>query len=244
MGTGCRRMISILCPTRARPSEFRRMVDSAMQTAHTPDELRILYFLGSDEPLQQHYPKEIKNCMHFIGQPWPAVMASNYLAMKCREFNPDSTLYMVGADDMVFATPEWDRALKESYAQSDSKIQVYSLRDSRDANGTPHPIISREYVMAMGYFLPPIFLHWYVDTWTVEIARSSGCFSHLTDYLLIHDKPSDRGRVDETHQRIRALGWHERDTYVNRTCEHLLGTEKERLRRIMQLQAGTREHFD
>lgn len=237
-------MISILCPTRGRPVEFRRMVDSAMQTADAPDKLRVMYFLGSDDPRMHDYPKEIKNCMSFIGQPWSAVMASNYLAMKCREFNPDSTLYMVGADDMVFATPEWDKALLNAHKKMQEKIHVFSLRDSRDPSGTPHPIISREYVRVMGYFLPPIFLHWYVDTWTVEIARTNNCFTHLTDYLLIHDKPSDRGEKDETHIRPRRLGWHERDTYVNHTCAHFLGMEKERLGRMIQLQNGTREHLD
>lgn len=68
-------MISILCPTRARPKEFQRMVNSAMLTAHNPDNIRILYFVGNDDPNLHEYPKEIKGCMMFIGQPWSAVMA-------------------------------------------------------------------------------------------------------------------------------------------------------------------------
>lgn len=222
-------MISILCPTRARPTELKRMIDSAFATAHSPDKIRILYFIGDDDPKLHEYPKDLKNCIMFIGAPWSAVMASNYLAEKCREFVPETNLFMVGSDDIVFATPEWDKALEDNYAGLKNKIHVYSLRDSRDPKGTPHPILTREYVDAMGYFLPPIFLHWFVDTWTTEIAKHNNCFTHLMDYLLVHEKPSDKGNPDETHSRIRKFGWHSRDTFVNQACQHFLRYEKDRL---------------
>lgn len=237
-------MISILCPTRGRPAELKRMIDSAFATAHNPADIRVMYFVGSDDPKIHEYPKELRNCMMLVGPPWSAVMASNYLSMKCKEYFPDTKLFMVGSDDMILSDRGWDGALKEHYGKLNNKIHVYSLRDSRDANGTPHPIMTKEYIDAMGYFLPPIFLHWFVDTWTVQIARSNKLFTHLMDYLLIHDKPSDRGAPDETHTRIRNLGWHDRDRYVNETCQHFLGMEEERLGLLIQLQNGTREHLD
>lgn len=237
-------MITILCPTRGRPAQFQRMVNSARDTAHNPENVRVLFYVGNDEALLQSYRHDMPNCTMLIGHPWSAVMASNYLAMRCAEFFPDTKLYMVGADDMVFATPHWDKALTDAYEALQDKTHVFSLRDSRDSYGTPHPILTHEFVTAMGYFLPPIFLHWFVDSWTVDIAKSNGCFTHLHDYLLIHDKPSDRGVKDETHSRIRTMGHHDRDTYVNSVCQHFLATEKERLGRMMQQQRGTREHLD
>lgn len=237
-------MITILCPSRGRPREFKRMVESAIQTAHDPDNLRFMLFLGTDDPSLGTYSRDLKNVTIFVGQPWSAVMASNYLYTKAKELLPQTRLFMVGADDMVFSTPLWDKALMDEYDKCDSKIHVYCLRDSRDVNGTPHPIVTAGFANALGYFLPPIFLHWFVDSWVVDIAKANGCFTHLKDYLLIHDKPSDRGIKDETHNRIRAMGWHERDAYVNQACLHFLGTEKDRLRTILQMQSGTEEHAD
>ena len=114
--------------------------------------------------------------------------------------------FMLAADDIIFSTPCWDQALEIK-----DKPHVYHYQDSRDTDGTPHPIVNRKWADTLGYFLPPIFMHWYVDTWTVEIAKSKDCFTHLRDYLLIHDKDSDKGLADETHNRIRRMGWRERD---------------------------------
>ena len=73
-------------------------------------------------------------------------------------------LFMVAADDMIFNTVGWDKDLIQHYENLENKIHVYHLQDSRDIDGTPHPIMSREYIEATGYFVPPIFLHWEIDS--------------------------------------------------------------------------------
>ena len=132
--------------------------------------------------------------------------------------------FMLGADDMYFTTPLFNEALI-----STGKPHVYALQDSRDPLGTPHPIISREWIETLGYFVCPIFLHWKIDSWTVEIAKANNCFTHLQEYLLVHDKPSDQGKADETHSRIRESGWWQRDMYVAEKMVHILEIEKQRL---------------
>ncbi len=143
--------------------------------------------------------------------------------------NDQYKLFMLGADDMVFETPGWDEALIDHYNALENKIHVYHLQDSRSSDGNPHPIVTREYIAAMGYFISPIFLHWFVDTWTCAIAKSNSCFSHLKDYKLAHIKPSDEGKLDETHSRIRQWGWHSRDKWVAEKMAHVLEAEKLRL---------------
>lgn len=168
---------------------------------------------------------------------WPTSMKWNHLAENIIKapFDATTRLFMLAADDIIFATPLWDKALLDHYRSLENKIHVYALQDSRDPDGTPHPIVTREYIDAMGYFLPPIFLHWYVDSWTVEIAKANSCFTHFKDYLLIHDKPSDRGEGDETHKSIRRAGWRERDKWVAEKCITWLAHEKSRLATIIAL---------
>ena len=145
-------------------------------------------------------------------------------------------LFMLAADDIIFTTPHWDKALLDHYHALENKVHVYSLRDSRDHDGTPHPIITREYVEAMGYFLPPIFLHWFVDSWTVEIARANNCFTPLNNYMLMHVKPAENGNPeDETYKTIHARGWLNCDQYVDKKCQHFLEVEKQRLRDILHM---------
>lgn len=231
--------IAILCPTRKRPEGVKRMCESAW----TPN---VKIYLGCDR--SEIIDFSLSKCEEPIHSDisWrefpdmlPTAQKWNELAITAMR-SPDHKLFMLGSDDMYFDTPGWDRALIDHYENLENKIHVYHLQDSRDEKGTPHPIVTREYIEAMGFFVPPIFLHWFVDSWTVEIARSNSCFSHFPSFRLIHDKPSDLGNGDETHSRIRQWGWHERDKYVNDTCGHFLEAEKDRLRREMKFQRSER----
>lgn len=220
-------MIAILCPTRGRPEQCKRMTRTAAETADT----ELIFMLGMQEDQVKLYAND--QLQDFMVCPdWPTVMTWNWLAKEAMKF-PYVKLFMLGSDDMIFATPGWDKALIDHYNALENKIHVYALQDSRDPDGTPHPVVTREWIDAMGYFVPPIFLHWFIDSWTVSIADSVGAFTRLRDYMLIHDKPSDKGQADETHNRIRRNGWHQRDQYVNDTCQHFLEFEKQRLAKAM-----------
>lgn len=208
--------IAILCPTRGRPEQFKRMCESADKTTVT--NVEVLALSNGEDDYAENVPTDL-----------PTVMMWNLLAKAT-----DAKLLMLGADDTIFTTPGWDEALIDHYNKLENKIHVYALQDSRDPEGTPHPIVTREYIDAMGYFIPPIFLHWFVDTWTVQIAKANNCFTHLKHFGLTHDKPSDRGIIDDTHSRIRRMGWHERDTYVNQSCHHFLDNEIRRLDKAIQ----------
>lgn len=233
--------IAILVPTRGRPEQFKRMVKSAAGTATDKDNYFIFSFIANDDHsydslgINENWEDQGLRTRTWSGTCCSTVSTWNNLSEIAHLESVEgvlgrpNNLFMLGADDTIFSTPGWDKALLDHYNNLEDKIHVYALKDSRDPAGTPHPIVTREYIDAMGYFLPPVFLHWYVDTWTVQIAKSAGCFTHLTDYELIHDKPSDKGKADETHNHIRRMGWRERDKYVNDTCQHFLEFEKQRL---------------
>lgn len=223
-------MITLLCPTIGRPELCKRMIESARATA--VGKLEIILGIGDDgrtEP-EDYHGYDITGCKVILTGLFPSVHVANELAR-----HATGDLLMLAADDAIFSTQGWDEALKVHYSNLDNKVHVYSLRDSRDVNGTPHPIATKEYVKAMGYFFTPIFLHWFVDSWMVSIARANGCFTHLMDYLLVHEKPSDIGLPDETHTRIRRMGWYVRDKYVNDNCQHLLVAEWSKLQIARQI---------
>lgn len=222
-------MIAILVPTRARPDQCRRMIESVFATAK--GEFCIYLYIADDDPRMDEYNELSKSYGHdddvywCHGPDYPTVHKWNMLAKEAKACE----LFMLGADDMYFATPGWDKALADHYNALENKIHVYHLQDSRDPKGTPHPIVTREYISALGYFLPPIFLHWFIDTWTREIGKANGVFTHFHDYSLVHNKPSDNGMADDTHNRIRLAGWLQRDNYVNETCQHFLECETVRV---------------
>lgn len=221
-------MIAILCPTVGRPHKCKAMIDSVRETVCSPVNIQLA--IDQDEKEKYEAVLGLKEKPNHIcyRKGMPTVYKWNMLASVAFK-NPEIKLFMLGADDMAFRTSGWDIALIEHYESLTNKIHVYALQDSRDVTGTPHPIVTREYIEAMGYFLPPIFLHWCVDVWTREIAQDNNCFTHLTDFVLLHDKDSDDDNPDETHLNIRRMGWHKRDISVRESCKHFLEFEKARL---------------
>lgn len=214
-------MIALLCPTKGRPKQFSKMVKSALSTSNTRPKIFTYHGDGAEG-------YDLNGIEWLKWHDMPTVAKWNHLAMLAMR-NPETKLFMLASDDIVFATPCWSDALVERYNNLENKIHVFALLDSRDPDGVPHPIVTREWIEALGYAFPPIFLHWQLDTWTVEIAKANGCFTHLRDYLLVHEKPSDVGLGDETHNHIRSLGWRERDQQVASVCAHFLEFEKRRL---------------
>ena len=219
--------IALLVPTRARPEQCQRMIDSANATANG----NVHVMLAIQEDQIEAY-KDVKFCSKMIVPDWPTVQSWNELAKAA--MLTKAKLFMLCADDVVFSTPLWADALLNHHRGLKEKCHVYSLQDSRDEAGTPHPIVSREWVDAMGYAFPPIFLHWKLDVWTVAIAKANGVFTHFKDFMLTHIKPSDAGVCDETHLRIRRAGWRERDQYVAQTCDHFLKQEMVRLDNVLR----------
>lgn len=211
-------MIALLCPTRDRRPQFERMVESIYKTCSNPNNVQIYSGTnGDDYTTGKIYPTDC-----------PTVYMWNDLAQIAIK-GEEHKLFMLCADDIIFSTQNWDKALIDHYNELENKIHVYHLQDSRDPEGTPHPIMTREWIFHMGWLVPPIFMHWYTDSWSSSMAKANNCFTHLKDYLLIHEKPSDHGETDETHNRIRRNGWQARDKIVHETCQHLLQFETARL---------------
>lgn len=240
-------MIHLICPSRGRPDLAKRMWESALKTATHPEQLSL--HLGVHDYETYKYQVTFnqaglsRGVTYYEVKDWSTVYSTNTIATHLLS-DLNAKLFIVACDDTIFSTAGWDKALIDHYQALESKVHVYALQDSRSADGTPHPIVTREYIQAMGYLFTPIFLHWFVDTWLAGIAKANHCFTHLRDYLLVHDKPSDNGVGDDTHIRIRERGWLDRDNFTNDKCPHFLDEEKARLSRYLQWQSGAREHLD
>lgn len=219
-------MIALLCPSKGRPEKLQRMIQSAYDTTSTKVQIYVTVSFEEFEIYKATLSLPESNRVGLVIITLPELMPTAHKWNKLAELamTQDNKLFMVAGDDMVFDTQGWDKALVSDH------IHVYHLQDSRDQDGTPHPIVTREWIDAMGYFVPPLFLHWYIDTWTIEIAKYNNCFTHLKDFSLLHQKNNDH-----THTGIRSYGWHDRDKYVHETCENtLLVNECQRLRSLMR----------
>lgn len=207
-------MISILCPSRGRPELARKLYDSLKQ--NTSGDFELLFYCNVDDEqvvkYSQYLPNGSSNCRIFYGHDQPTGFSWQFLAEKA-----SGRILILMGDDAEFITPDWDTKLLTEYGKLPAdKIAVFSFQDGRGEVGLshPHPAVTREWMNALGYFVPPQFLHWYLDTWLVELAQSVQRFFYVKDILVRHTKPSDHGKPDETHNRIRRSNWNARDKMV------------------------------
>lgn len=158
-------MISILTPSRSRPQLAHRMVTSAIKTAGC--NLEIMLYLNNDDPLLEEYKQLFDPSQYTIGPNQSTSYSWNLMAEKAKH----DILFLVG-DDCEFITPNWSFLVLDAFDQyPDKLVCVYPRAPSVSKYKSPHFCLHKNWINTLGYFLPPHFYHWYVDTWILEIAQ-------------------------------------------------------------------------
>lgn len=176
-------MISLLLPTRQRPNQLKRLVDSVNATATHPELIELVTYTDDDDPSYDALELDID---------WVRVRGSRHIdglvnlsAMwnRCYEASSGDIVMHCG-DDIVFRTPDWDAIVYEAFDAVPDKILFAFGRDGiQDANnfGT-HGFIHRRWVEAVGFFVPPYFVSDYNDTFLNDVAKQIGRHREIDIY--------------------------------------------------------------
>lgn len=162
------------------------MLDSAVGNSKTGG-VHVLFYIAQDDPQWLAY-QTIGTGLLRTGPHTRTSQAWN----KLWQGAPTTDLYMLGSDDISFETPGWDEKLFD-VAAADIRHgfpRVYHFRDSQHPTNTPHPIVTRAWTEVFGWFVPPQFNHYYVDSFTCWTAKITGLFRPIPDVLLAHHKVS------------------------------------------------------
>lgn len=196
--------ITICCPSRGRPELAERMANTALATADNPDAVNIKFYLNDDDPTLPTYCRLIQN--YQIGVDQSPVFSWNQLAEQSTSY-----LYMLAGDDIQFITKGWDSRFMSQLQQYPDGIFCISFQNGIDNKRTaPHPVVSQQWRNALGYYFPFVFYHWYVDTYTKELAESVDRYIFLDDITIKAKKITK----DTTAQKIRTQGIPQRDKYT------------------------------
>jgi hypothetical protein len=154
------------------------MVTSAIKTAGC--DLEIMLYLNNDDPLLEEYKQLFKPSQYTIGPNQSTSYSWNLMAEKAKH----DILFLVG-DDCEFITLNWGPMILEAFNQYDDKIVcVYPRAPSVSKYKSPHFCLHKNWINTLGYFLPPHFYHWYVDTWILEIAQHLGRHHLIPEFEL------------------------------------------------------------
>jgi len=141
------------------------MVTSAIKTAGC--NLEIMLYLNNDDPLLEEYKQLFDPSQYTIGPNQSTSYSWNLMAEKAKH----DILFLVG-DDCEFITPNWSFLVLDAFDQyPDKLVCVYPRAPSVSKYKSPHFCLHKNWINTLGYFLPPHFYHWYVDTWILEIAQ-------------------------------------------------------------------------
>lgn len=219
-------MISILCPTRKRPYNIKRLYDSLKGTSDHPFEI-VLYVDNDDDSYDDLTVPVVINKGERI------VLSDMW--NKCAE-KAQYDILMYGADDILFRTLHWDTRVKEQFDKLDDKIAFVFGRDGspHDTHYGTHGFVHRNWIKALGYICPPIFSGDYSDTWINDIARKVNRAIYI-DILTEHMHPDlGKTQVDETYNEKyeRMIKDSVKEKYLAMEPERVADAEK--LRKAMQ----------
>ena len=218
--------ITLCCPSRGRPEYAKRMQDSAFATAANPDNIKVKFYLNNNDPRLSDY----KLIDAEVGIDRSTVMSWNLIA----ESQP-SRMYMLVGDDAEFITTGWDRTFLQQYKTYPDGIFMIGTATGKKHGlihkTSPHPVITREWRKALGYFWPVQFHHWCLDNYTNDLAKAVDRYIFMEDVMIKVKKITE----DDTAKHIRTDAVHERDKWVyEKTKECYFKYDVEKLRKAMQ----------
>src|SRR5215472_10545291 len=123
-------MISILCPTRGRPGNVHRMVNSALATADDP--LEFVFRTDTDD--EAAFPENIRAlpCVTVIRD------ARDTLSNLWNDCWAHATapIFMQADDEVVFRSAHWDTQVVAAFAAIPDRIAFVHGRDGHQPDGT------------------------------------------------------------------------------------------------------------
>ena len=198
------RKISILCPTRERPDQVIRLIESLLNNARFPEMLEILFYIDQDDetfPALDSFGGTVKV---FQGPRTWISNAHNFLYSHCQ-----GEIIMTAADDMVFRTIGWDSAIYEAFDSVPDKIALVYGNDLGTHAGkiATHGFFHRKWVEALGTWVQPGRGSLW-DLWSTENARKLGRLIYL-DKLIIEHVHYRQSKVDvefdNTYSFVRSM---------------------------------------
>lgn len=197
-------MISILTPSRSRPVLAKRMYDSAFKNPGCAIEIK--FFLNEDDPLLAEYLKFLSSDQYIIGPNQSTSYSWNILQKQAKY----DIFFLVG-DDAQFATDNWGQIVVDAFDQYPDKIVcIYPRSPNIKKIKNPHFCLHRNWVDALGYFIPPYFYHWYVDVWVRYVAKRIKRFHLLEDFQMLIELKVD----DEVTRNYQKSWLATKDQYV------------------------------
>jgi hypothetical protein len=197
--------ISICAPTRERPHDIKRLIHSVSETAKFPEMIEFCFYCDDDDIVTQETLHDLQkqqiNVKFTMG---PRTMFSD-MWNHCHQL-ACSEIIMMGSDDIVFRTKNWDHIVLDKFDSCPDKILFVYGDDLKQGSllGT-HGFLHQKWIQLCGYFTPPYFSADYCDTWINLLAQDLKRKLFLPDVVIEHMHVSMKKAIMDNNARDRVM---------------------------------------
>ena len=197
-------MISILCPTRGRPENVIRKVNSILSTSHRGDLVEIIFYVDNDDVT---FPEIVLNNGNVTVVKGPRMWLS--ILQNVLYSYSKGEIIMYTGDDVVFETNGWDEIIREEFnAQEDKILLVYGTDGGYYGDRIAlHGFLHRDWVNTVGCWVQPGRAVPY-DYWLTDTARKLGRLKYIDSlrFAHIHYRQGDASaKFDSTYYAVSNL---------------------------------------
>ena len=183
-----RPLFSLIVPTRGRPAQLRRMLDSVAQTAYHPERLEVVLVVDADDPasLVAHPRLTIR---HVVVEPGRTMGELNNAGFAAST----GDFVMLLNDDVIARTPGWDATAWACLRRFPDPFVLVHVNDTlmRD-HLCVFPLTSRAFYELTGGVCPAEYRRYRIDDHIEDVFNLLGALGerrvvYLPDVVFEHD---------------------------------------------------------
>lgn len=205
--------VRVLVPTRDRPDNAKRIIESFYDTKALP-KTSIWLVLDIDSPHRAKYDRLLAEIDMPVGAYFTVGNMVQRTNIAARAIMYDTPIIGWAADDNVFVTKGWDDAIEAEFFDSPytGLIDTNDLLVTAEDLKTGACFIRSACVKALGYFYLPDCEHLYVDRAAALLYREASAYKRREDIIIEHAHPyAFKSQWDEAYSRVNTQGQDSRD---------------------------------
>lgn len=239
--------IALLCPTRERVKDVKRLIESLLNTTSDLDNITLYLGVDSDDPTKAEIETYVDDvtCIEIITIPSTGsfIGLGKIWNLMVKEA-PEEILGMIG-DDMVFETRDWDTTIIDEFKKRKDNVLMVHCNDGMRGAGNPFPnhkplavnsFIHRLYYETFGRYVREEWKHGYHDTWLHDVFEFVGRRVYTHDIKINHlhvSNPNSDAVVDEVTNRLN-------QAYVElsnpeKVYDNLIKVRKEEAKKLQEI---------
>jgi len=201
-------MISVLLPTRHRPIECLRAINSLLELAENVDDIEVLLAVDDDdaESIDILCNSKIPQVKTFIYPRYGYGQINTYCARLHENINSKSKQMFMYNDDAIMISGSWDAIIREHDDKFSVLVSSSHICDRIDGSTTlgvdcpgtreAYPVIPSQWIDIVGRWSN----HMCIDTWVCDVARLLDILVDEPRFKIHHDRTIDSGAQDFVDQ--------------------------------------------